>query len=90
MIALFVPYRILSSCNLIAEKIYCFSSCITLSIFIRGKDIVSLYMQRELKNSTSCSDIERALLILKIEKPLYVYQENGTYTEEILKIYHKI
>ena len=47
---------------------YCFSSCITLSIFIRGKDIVSLYMQRELKNSTSCSDIERALLILKIEK----------------------
>lgn len=27
---------------------------------------------------------------LKIEKPLYVYKENGEYTEEILKIYNKI
>jgi len=26
---------------------------------------------------------------LKIEKPLYVYDENQKYTEEILKIYHK-
>lgn len=26
---------------------------------------------------------------LKIEKPLYVYKENGEYTEEILKIYNK-
>lgn len=26
---------------------------------------------------------------LKIEKPLYVYQENGTYTDEILRIYGK-
>lgn len=26
---------------------------------------------------------------LKIEKPLYVYQENGEYTQEILKIYGK-
>lgn len=27
---------------------------------------------------------------LKIEKPLYVYKENGEYTEDILKIYGKI
>lgn len=26
---------------------------------------------------------------LKVEKPLYVYKENGEYTEEILKIYNK-
>lgn len=27
---------------------------------------------------------------LKVEKPLYVYEENGEYTEEILKIYNKL
>lgn len=27
---------------------------------------------------------------LKVEKPLYIYKENGEYTEEILKIYNKI
>ena len=27
--------------------------------------------------------------LLKIEKPLIVYNENGTYTDEILKIYNK-
>ena len=27
---------------------------------------------------------------LKVEKNLYIYDENGKYTEEILKIYHKI
>lgn len=26
---------------------------------------------------------------LKIEKPLYIYKENGEYTEEVLKIYNK-
>lgn len=26
---------------------------------------------------------------LKVEKPLYIYKENGEYTEEILKIYNK-
>lgn len=33
--------------------------------------------------------IKNAKPFLKIEKPLYVYKENGEYTEEILKIYHK-
>ena len=27
---------------------------------------------------------------LKVEKPIYVYDLNGQYTEEILKIYNKI
>lgn len=27
---------------------------------------------------------------LKIDKPLYIYNSNGTYTEELLKIYNKI
>ena len=27
---------------------------------------------------------------LKIDKPLYVYNERGEYTEEILKIYNKM
>ena len=26
---------------------------------------------------------------LKVEKNLYIYEENGSYTEEVLKIYHK-
>lgn len=34
--------------------------------------------------------VKNAKPFLKIERPLYVYQANGTYTEEILKIYHKI
>ena len=33
---------------------------------------------------------ERLVDILKVEKNLYIYDENGKYTEEILKIYHKI
>jgi len=33
--------------------------------------------------------IKNAKPFLKIEKPLYVYEENGEYTEEILKIYGK-
>lgn len=34
--------------------------------------------------------IKNAKPFLKIEKPIYVYEKNGEYTEEILKIYHKI
>ena len=34
--------------------------------------------------------VKNAKPFLKIEKPLYVYDENGKYTEEILKIYNKI
>ncbi len=34
--------------------------------------------------------IKHARPFLKIEKPLYVYNEKGEYTEEILKIYNKI
>lgn len=34
--------------------------------------------------------VKNANPFLKIDKPLYVYKEDGTYTDEILKIYHKI
>lgn len=34
--------------------------------------------------------IKNAKPFLKVEKNLYIYDENGKYTEEILKIYHKI
>ena len=33
--------------------------------------------------------IKNANSFLKIEKNLYVYKENGEYTEDILKIYNK-
>lgn len=33
--------------------------------------------------------IKNAKPFLKMEKPLYIYQEDGNYTEEILKIYDK-
>ncbi len=34
--------------------------------------------------------IKNAKAFLKIQPPLYVYEENGEYTQEIKKIYHKI
>lgn len=34
--------------------------------------------------------VKNANKFLKLEKPLFVYDENGNYTEEILKIYNKI
>lgn len=34
--------------------------------------------------------VKNAKKFLKIEKPLFVYDEDGNYTEEILKIYNKI
>ena len=33
--------------------------------------------------------VKNAKEFLKIEKPLFIYDENGNYTEEILKIYNK-
>ncbi len=33
--------------------------------------------------------IKNAKSFIKVQKPLIVYQNNGNYTEEILKIYHK-
>ena len=33
--------------------------------------------------------IKNAKPFLKVEKPLFVYQQDGSYTDEILKIYHK-
>ena len=33
--------------------------------------------------------IKNAKPFLKIEKPLYVYNQNGEYTDEILRIYSK-
>ena len=34
--------------------------------------------------------VKNANKFLKVEKPLLVYDENGNYTKEILKIYNKI
>ena len=34
--------------------------------------------------------VKNANRFLKLEKPLFVYNEKGVYTEEILKIYNKI
>lgn len=34
--------------------------------------------------------VKNANTFLKVEKPLFVYDEDGNYTEEILKIYNKI
>lgn len=34
--------------------------------------------------------VKNAKEFLKVEKPLIVYNEDGTYTNEILKIYNKI
>ena len=34
--------------------------------------------------------VKNAKEFLKIEKPLFIYDDNGNYTEEILKIYNKI
>ncbi len=34
--------------------------------------------------------VKNANKFLKVEKPLFVYDENGSYTEDILKIYNKI
>lgn len=34
--------------------------------------------------------VKNAKPFLKVDKPLYVYDDNGNYTEEILKIYGKI
>ena len=34
--------------------------------------------------------VKNANRFLKLEKPLFVYNEKGTYTQEILKIYNKI
>ena len=33
--------------------------------------------------------VKNAKPFLKIDKPLYIYDKNGNYTEEILKIYNK-
>ena len=34
--------------------------------------------------------VKNAKQFLKIEKPLYIYDEKGNYTKEILKIYNKV
>lgn len=40
-------------------------------------------------NLVLINGVKNAKPFLKIEPPLYVYKENGEYTEEILKIYNK-
>lgn len=46
--------------------------------------------QEKAPNLILIKAIKNAKPFLKIEKPIYVYQQNGEYTNEILKIYHKI
>lgn len=46
-------------------------------------------MQNKEPNLILIKAIKNAKPFLKIEKPLYVYSENGEYSKEILKIYNK-
>lgn len=58
---------------------------------IEPKEITFVYpkMNKE-PNLILIKGIKNANPFLKINKPLYVYDENGNYTDEILKIYGKI
>ena len=40
------------------------------------------------KSYTKLQDKKNANKYLKVEKPLYIYKENGEYTDEILEIYN--
>lgn len=49
-------------------------------VFANINDVPKLVLIKAVKNAKS---------FLKIDKPLYIYNENGNYTDEILKIYNK-
>ena len=50
-------------------------------VFANVKEAPKLVLIKAVKNAKP---------FLKIEKPLYIYDENGDYTKEILKIYNKL
>lgn len=50
-------------------------------VFANVKEAPKLVLIKAVKNAKP---------FLKIEKPLYIYDENGDYTNEILKIYNKL
>lgn len=49
-------------------------------VFANINDVPKLVLIKAVKNAKP---------FLKIDKPLYIYDENGNYTDEILKIYNK-
>ena len=58
---------------------------------IEPKEIRLVYPKINTKpNLILIKGVKNAKPFLKVDKPLYVYDEKGNYTEEILKIYQKI
>lgn len=58
---------------------------------IEPKEIKFVYPKiNEKPNLILIKGVKNAKPFLKVDKPLYVYDEKGNYTEEILKIYQKI
>ena len=58
---------------------------------IEPKEIKFVYPKiNEEPNLVLIKGVKNAKSFLKVDKPLYVYDKNGNYTEEILKIYQKI
>ena len=55
---------------------------------ITGDIIDSTKMDIESRNNLLIS-IEEVTKELKVLSPLYIYNEDGTYTDEVLKIYNK-
>lgn len=49
-------------------------------VFSKINSLPVLFLVKATKNANK---------FLKVEKPLYIYEENGEYTQEILKIYNK-
>ncbi len=57
---------------------------------LEPKKIKLVYpMQNKEPNLVLIKSTKNGKPFLKIEKPLYVYEENGNYTKDILKIYNK-
>ena len=58
---------------------------------LEPKVLKLVYPQQEKEpNLILIKAVKNAKSFLKIEKPLFIYNEDGNYTEEILKIYNKI
>lgn len=58
---------------------------------LEPKNLKFVYPNKEKEpNLILIKATKNAKPFLKIEKPLYVYDENGNYTKDILKIYNKI
>ena len=57
---------------------------------LEPKNIKFIYPSQEKPpNLVLIKAIKNAKPFLKIEKPIYIYQQEGQYTDEILEIYHK-